>query len=1774
MILILQSVPPPSLSVEYQFANAQSLSRRVYLSMRLGSIEKLSTGRHHICSFSMGRNRKGRQCGGYGSKKERFVLFRRWQQEVAKVSRKNAQSRQAQRKLVDQQKRVETNDAVRRRVRVDVLTAWTNARLKDDHIERVKREGALSIASELRKTSAVREFSSLQERCIYEIARSFDLYSSSCEFTQAFFASFEPWMVSRLAELTTAFKTMSDGNVKLLLLQPTEHLTIGFVRDEKSLAMLFDEDEVDHRMAWQFTSGSLLQTEAESWEDLDVEDVDIVQTQEEVQLLSLSLVSCLGLSSRFLTQLTTTHPYLEHLKIVDCFDAAAGEQGAVLLQQLAKSRALKSLHFSWCCWLTTEILVTFAYQLLEPPVSSLQELHVSDCFDVLGDYVQSVFNELLPHINSFFMTSMRVSGPLYRRTPRLFNRSKPGEWSMVWCELALEQGELLVALDPDGRSRIATIPVKDCELAHVRSDGRDCFELTVNRGKKETFSSHESSHDVDWWMTTLIAVKRDLERGVKPNISLLTPPVSEPTTRPKHMRRPSSQLSLNLNLAPTTGNAVGGAGLGRPTLRRRKPALATCETLFERFTIYETPSTYYVVCSDRHYSKFRMMELDRMVERPKKLEEVLKEDKRLYDWEQMEARLQALAELARVHGTGELMRAFTAVAIVGCIRFLRGYYFIFVTQRRKIGNIGGNSIYGISATQQLNVSPLEEDQSAWTRLNRWFNPSPEEEAEARYLGLFHFLDLTKDFYFSYSYDITHTLQHNMTTEHSEPAEMFTWNEYLTRELGECLSGGAAADLIVPLVLGCYEQRKCSVFGRLVSIVLLARRSRHFAGTRYLKRGVADTGKAANDVETEQIIEDESMGPGKFSSFVQHRGSIPVFWSQETSATLPKPPIVLNRVDPTYSATQKHFADLFSRYGSPVVALNLVKQSEKKEREVIVGNEYMNAVEYLNSFMPPDHRVRYVALDYSRLSGPKQKGLNVLHSLDKVAVWALTQTGFFCSAPKRQISQNGNRRTAQAFFPSQPTEPWDAFTSSKNLQRVGEGSEELSPEEPPPSPTITRNSGDWLEQRGILRTNCIDCLDRTNVSQFSVGMRALGQQLYVMGIKNTPLLESRSQLVLVLMKLYSLMGDAISMQYGGSEAHKNVKNSAARENVKHRELLTSIRRYYSNSFTDTAKQDAINIFLGHFVPKEDSPPLWELDSDYYLHNFEVRNGMAACENVRRNIAFHAENKRKAFGDFYGAPPMQLSCCSSSEVLDDSDGTDESDDNELAHQHAVVVANRDQAKRDAYIRECRRVLDDWWKDPLEAFEQPKYCLPSTEEKPPRACDQIGRRGSKPNLFSGSDNSTQTGAGNRKTSPRSPCSDDFLHMYHPEELTTFDKVLGYKFMLPMEISDEVNDKEKSRSESAVVAHLTSAPSSSSISGLARVDEENLSDLEQSTRRGQPTQGNRSYRSMSAPDISEEVTYSPKTHQRLRDSGRENKHGHQEDYTSISGSESRQVSRAALADAINKYGGHGSASLKGVVKRKGDQISIEDYVLSRGRRKFVGDCSTPAADPVYQQYVVGQQSPQMWESDNKSVKMYFEAYMRDNNISPDDARSLRDAQIRAGATFKLQDGPYSGLEQNVKARVLVAKKLKTQPEDRKIFEESLNLKKLEQIGESSVPTESLELYKTYFDEELPSVEIYRPTKAAAPTPKLPTDLTPPMTKRSTSATALSSELAQSIQRLSLNKKNRTRFSGGDLIAVGPLLKMDGGKDRDFIVFNEAAAENSFGEVTRNETELSFYSK
>ena len=72
------------------------------------------------------------------------------------------------------------------------------------------------------------------------------------------------------------------------------------------------------------------------------------------------------------------------------------------------------------------------------------------------------------------------------------------------------------------------------------------------------------------------------------------------------------------------------------------------------------------------------------------------------------------------------------------------------------------------------------------------------------------------------------------------------------------------------------------------LCLISRRSRHRAGTRYLRRGIDSEGHVANFNETEQLVllegpESAAQSPAddymhKFS-YVQIRGSIPLFWSE-------------------------------------------------------------------------------------------------------------------------------------------------------------------------------------------------------------------------------------------------------------------------------------------------------------------------------------------------------------------------------------------------------------------------------------------------------------------------------------------------------------------------------------------------------------------------------------------------------------------------------------------------------------------------------------------------------------------------------------------------------------------------------------------------------------------------------------------------------------------------------------------------------------------------------
>lgn len=67
------------------------------------------------------------------------------------------------------------------------------------------------------------------------------------------------------------------------------------------------------------------------------------------------------------------------------------------------------------------------------------------------------------------------------------------------------------------------------------------------------------------------------------------------------------------------------------------------------------------------------------------------------------------------------------------------------------------------------------------------------------------------------------------------------------------------------------------------------------------------------------------------------------------------------------------------------------------------------------------------------------------------------------------------------------------------------------------------------QNGIARANCIDCLDRTNAAQFVFGKRALGHQLYALGVVADPDLAFDSHAVNMLTEMYHDHGDSESSQ---------------------------------------------------------------------------------------------------------------------------------------------------------------------------------------------------------------------------------------------------------------------------------------------------------------------------------------------------------------------------------------------------------------------------------------------------------------------------------------------------------------------------------------------------------------------------------------------------------------------------------------------------------------------
>lgn len=187
---------------------------------------------------------------------------------------------------------------------------------------------------------------------------------------------------------------------------------------------------------------------------------------------------------------------------------------------------------------------------------------------------------------------------------------------------------------------------------------------------------------------------------------------------------------------------------------------------------------------DNSQTFFRLLKINREIANPRDLSEIVREDPLTYSAEEITDILDMISEGNKA--SGGLVKLCTACGIVGFIKFLNGYYLTMITQKKEVGCIAGNYIYTIKATEMFPIRPKEETESnalryLWKKLNKKLSQTGSEVAENRYLGLFQFIDMTKDFFFSYSYDLTHSMQFNYITTKdgraSTPLNMFEWNHY-------------------------------------------------------------------------------------------------------------------------------------------------------------------------------------------------------------------------------------------------------------------------------------------------------------------------------------------------------------------------------------------------------------------------------------------------------------------------------------------------------------------------------------------------------------------------------------------------------------------------------------------------------------------------------------------------------------------------------------------------------------------------------------------------------------------------------------------------------------------------------------------------------------------------------------------------------------------------------------------------------------------------------------
>ncbi|KAG8063797.1 hypothetical protein GUJ93_ZPchr0003g17765 [Zizania palustris] len=133
----------------------------------------------------------------------------------------------------------------------------------------------------------------------------------------------------------------------------------------------------------------------------------------------------------------------------------------------------------------------------------------------------------------------------------------------------------------------------------------------------------------------------------------------------------------------------------------------------------------------------------------------------------------------------------------------------------------------------------------------------------------------------------------------------------------------------------------------------------------------------------------------------------------------------------------------------------------------------------------------------------------------------------------------------------------------------------------------------LEQGGIVRSNCVDCLDRTNVTQSFLARKSLDIQLQCMGaLSSSGSISESDDIDDTFKKIWVEHGDELSLEYAGSYALKGDLVRYGRQTLPGliKDGMSALSRYYLNNFHDGVRQDALDLISGYYaVSKSVSSP---------------------------------------------------------------------------------------------------------------------------------------------------------------------------------------------------------------------------------------------------------------------------------------------------------------------------------------------------------------------------------------------------------------------------------------------------------------------------------------------------------------------------------------------------------------------------------------------------------